>query len=54
MIKYIGKFRQGCQMCSEYGDHIYLDDKKEMKQGFPEVQWEELRICEKMCHQRNT
>ena len=53
MIKYIGRLRQSCQMCSEYGDHMYLDDKKDMKEGFPEVQWEELRICEK-CAIRET
>ena len=47
MIKY--KFREyrKCDMCSKEGlQHIYLDDKKTMKQMCPEYDWGEQYICE--------
>ena len=34
-------------MCSKYGNHMYLDDKKIAQGLFPEVEWKDLHICEK-------
>ena len=34
-------------MCGKEGmQHIYLDNKKTMKQMCPELEWEEQYICE--------
>ena len=46
-IKYIGKLNRKCEMCDNYGTHMYLDDKDMVKGLFPEVDYKDLTICEK-------
>lgn len=54
LIRYIGRLYGTCGSCktTKY-HHIYIDDKATVKGLFPEVDWEEQRLCE-VCAKRET
>ena len=52
-IRYLGKRNISCDMCLNAGTHAYIDSKEWMKSLFPEVEFEDMTICEK-CAMRET